>query len=499
MIRDISQLITAFVDKSIEAGDMHKLDRVYTRNQLLSLLHLNDFEDVSPVLYDGWTRLDILDELVQYAVDEQVIDDLHTSREILEAKIMNLVTPLPSVMNHQFWTAYEESPQKATDLFFEQSKRNNYIKTREIAKNIFFTYDSSYGEIELTINLSKPEKDPKEIALQMSQSESSHYPQNALSVDNEGYAGDLTHAARSNHRIIRMDLDGDEWGFQYSPYAYYNEHCIFLAIQNRPMKVNIQSVRNLLEIITYLPHYFVGSNAGLPIVGGSILTHDHYQGGRYHFPIEKAPYIYEFQVADNDDVHAGIVDWPMSVIRLRSVNKESIVRVAEKVFKEWDIYSDPSVDIYAQTNGEEHNAITPIARRRGDIYELDLVLRNNRTSDEFPDGIFHPHPELQHIKKENIGLIEVMGLAILPPRLKDSLRRVEEYLLDDQASVDDIHKKWADELRAKYPVRTKENVQKIVQDGAGEVFVQVLENAGVFKTDKQGREAFKRFISLLEA
>lgn len=498
MTNRISDLIQAFIQKSIKMGDLDPIDEVYTRNRLLELFGEKNYEKRLNESFDDCTRLEILDHMIDYAVDHEIIEDLSATREILEAKIMDLVTPLPSTVNQKFWQAYEVSPQKATDLFYKQSQRNNYIKTREIAKNIYFTHESSYGEMELTINLSKPEKDPKEIALQGQQKETAVYPKNALNVDNEGYAGSISHAARTNHRIIRMDLGDDAWGFQYSPYAYYNEHCIFLAIEDRPMKVDIQAVSNLLEIITLFPHYFVGSNAGLPIVGGSILSHDHYQGGRHTFAIEKAPLIHEFSFAGIQNVHAGIVDWPMSVIRLRSVDKKALLLASERVFESWEHYSDPSVGIYAQTQGEKHNAITPIARRRGDAFELDLVLRNNRTSDEFPDGIFHPHPDVQHIKKENIGLIEVMGLAILPPRLKESLQQVEKYLLDSQTPIDDIHRPWADQLRLDHPELSKDNAQAIVEQGVGEVFVRVLEDAGVFKTDTQGREAFKKYIQQLK-
>lgn len=498
MSKDINALIAAFVDKSIELGDLEPVDKIYTRNRLLDLLHLKNFEKVDERL-DSLSRLDVLDELLDYAVKAGVIEDLTAERDILEAKIMDLVTPLPSQINQTFWEKHEKDPQSATDYFFEQSRQNNYIKTREIANNIFFTADSPYGEIELTINLSKPEKDPQEIAKQAEQSEDINYPVNALSIDNEGYAGHINHAARTNHRVIRMDLAGDRWGFQYSPYAYYNEHSIFLAVENRPMSVNVQTVRNLLEILTILPHYFVGSNAGLPIVGGSILSHDHYQGGRYHFPIEKAEYTYEFRFSDIKDVQAGIIHWPMSVIRLRSTNKDSLTTAADRIFSEWSSYSDENAGIFAETNGEMHNAITPIARRREDLFELDLVLRNNRTSDEFPDGIFHPHPDVQHIKKENIGLIEVMGLAILPPRLKSALQEVQKFLLDEPADVPEIHLKWAKSLKKGQSDLSVDEAKTIVEEAVGDVFVRVLEDAGVFKTDEKGQEAFKRFISHLES
>lgn len=491
----IDKLITRFIEQSKEIGDLSPMDEVYVTNKLLDLLEKPTFEkatDLSDVPED---RLDVLDELVEYAITEEIIDDLAASRDVLSSKIMDLFTPRPSEVNAKFWEDYEESPKTATDNFFAMSKRNNYIKTREIAQNIAFSYeDEEYGDIQITINLSKPEKDPKEIALASKFKQSTSYPKNALVVENEGFAGHLTHPGRTSHRIIRMDLEGDAWGFQFSPYAYYNEHSIFLAIEHRPMDVGPQAVRNILEIIRQFPHYFVGSNAGLPIVGGSILSHDHYQGGRHHFPIQDAPYTYEFELPGLESIEAGILNWPMSAIRLRGKDEEDLTQAAEKIMSAWEDYSDESVGVHAYTEDTPHNAITPIARKNGKLFELDIVLRNNRTSDEFPDGIFHPHPHVQHIKKENIGLIEVMGLAILPPRLKDELAEVEEYLLGEREDVADIHQEWADQLKTDHTDITKDNAQEIVEAGVGEVFVEVLENAGVFKADAEGQKAFIKFI-----
>lgn len=491
----IDQLITGFIQQSIEIGDLNPVDNVYTTNKLLDLLKKADFIKADDLTGLPESRLDILDELVEYAVDAEVIDDLEASRDVLSSKIMDLVTKRPSEVNDDFWIAYQESPKQATDDFFAMSKQNNYIKTREIAQNIAFSYeDSDFGEVQITINLSKPEKDPKEIALASKFAKSTSYPTNALVVENEGFAGHLTHPGRTNHRIIRMDLDGDPWGFQFSPYAYYNEHSIFLAMEHRPMDVGPQAVRNLLEIIKQFPHYFVGSNAGLPIVGGSILSHDHYQGGRHHFPIQDAAYTYEFKLKEWANVEAGILKWPMSAIRLRGKNEKDLAEAAEKIMAEWEGYSDESVGIYAYTEDTPHNAITPIARKNDELFELDIVLRNNRTSKEYPDGIFHPHPHVQHIKKENIGLIEVMGLAILPPRLKQELIEVEEYLLGQRSEVAEIHQTWADILKAENDIITAENVQEIVEAGVGKVFVEVLDNAGVFKSDQKGQDAFVKFI-----
>lgn len=490
----IDQLISGFLARSLELGDLDPIDEVYIANRLIDLLQLDGYEKTDNLSNVPSSRLEILDRLVDYAVQTEVIEDLEGYRDVLSAKIMDLVTPLPSEVNRKFWEDYKTSPEKATNNFFEMSKRNNYIKTREIAKNIAFTHDSEYGEIQITINLSKPEKDPREIALALKQKKSTAYPANALVVENEGFTGTLTHPGRSNHRIIRMDLGEDEWGFQYSPYAYYNEHSIFLALEHRPMDVGPQAIRNLLEIISQLPHYFVGSNAGLPIVGGSILSQDHYQGGRHHFPIQDAPYTYKFTIADAPTVEAGIVKWPMSAIRLRSESREEITKAADKIMSEWNEYSDESVGIYAYTEAGPHNAVTPIARKNGDLFELDIVLRNNRTSEEYPDGIFHPHPHVQHIKKENIGLIEVMGLAILPPRLKDELYEVEEYLLGKRDAVNEIHQEWADKLKAENPDVTEDNAAEVIEKGVAEVFLEVLENAGVFKTDEEGQAAFVRFV-----
>lgn len=490
----IDQLVKAFIEQSLEIGDLAPLDAIYTANQLIQLIGLKGYRTDVTLEDVPSTRLEILDGLVEYAVETEVIDDLDASRDILSAQIMDLVTPRPSEVNEQFWANYKKDPELATDTFFELSKRNNYIKTREIAQNITFTHDSKYGELQVAINLSKPEKDPKEIALASKFKPTTNYPANALVPENEGYAGNLMHPGRANHRIVRMDLGNDPWGFQYSPYAYYNEHSIFLSIEHRPMDVSPEAIPRLLEIVAQLPHYFVGSNAGLPIVGGSILTHDHYQGGHHYFPIQDVDYSYEFELEGFPHVDAGILNWPMSVIRLHSECQDELAEAAKKVMNEWEDYSDESVGIHAHSGEEPHNAVTPIARKNGNQFELDIVLRNNRTSDEFPDGIFHPHPDVQHIKRENIGLIEVLGLAILPPRLKDELYEVERFLLGEVETVAEIHQQWADSLKEQNADITKENVQAIIEAGVGDVFLKVLEDAGVFKTDEEGQAAFVRFI-----
>lgn len=491
--KKINQIITDFVDAYVKIGRIPFQDQIYITNRLIDLLERQSYEKKQPS-ENTEGALELLDQLVTYAVNKEIIEDLPSARDVFGAKLMDLITPSPSDINRHFWQAYDHSPKEATDFFFTVSQQTNYIKTREIAKNIEYTHDTDFGQLEITINLSKPEKDPKEIAL--AGKTKTHYPDCLLCMENEGYQGHLTHPGRANHRIIRMDVSGEEWGFQYSPYAYYNEHAIFLSKVHRKMDVGIQAIKNLLDILTTFPHYFVGSNAGLPIVGGSILSHDHYQGGRHTFPLERAGKEYSFKLKDTPDVQASVIKWPMSVIRISSTNKEAVVKAADKVMKTWEGYSDESVGIYKETDGVPHNAITPIARRKGEAFELDLVLRNNRTSDEYPDGIFHPHPPVQHIKKENIGLIEVMGLAILPPRLKDELRTVREYLLGTVDSVHAIHQEWADELKATAAI-TEETVKDVVDHAVGDVFLQVLKDAGVFKQNEEGKQAFKQFVTVL--
>jgi len=489
----IDKIIADFVDYYIQTGKVDELDRIYLTNRMLALLEKQEISPRQPS-QAAVDPLKLLDALTEHAVKTDKIEDLPSSRDVFGAKVMDLITPRPSEVNQLFWEKYQEGPKAATDWFFEMSRENNYIKTREIAKNIEFSYPTEYGDLEITINLSKPEKDPKEIAL--ARQNQSAYPECKLCMENEGYEGHLTHPGRANHRLVRIELNHEEWGFQYSPYAYYNEHAIFLSRIHREMDVGIQAIRNFLDILTTLPHYFVGSNAGLPIVGGSILSHDHYQGGRHTFPLDNAETEDTFELSGFSSVQTRVIKWPMSVVRVTGLDKEATVQAADKIIKVWEGYSDESVGIYAETQGDLHNAVTPIARRRAEAYELDLVLRNNLTSEAFPDGVFHPHPPVQHIKKENIGLIEVMGLAILPPRLKDELQTVREYLTGKSETVDAIHREWADELKENHKV-TEANVADIVDEAVGDVFLQVLKDAGVFKQDKKGKDAFKRFIDHL--
>ena len=408
---------------------------------------------------------------------------------------MDFITPAPSQVNASFWQTYARDPEQAIADFYQLSQATDYVKNKAIAKNVYYQSPTEYGDLEITINLSKPEKDPKAIAA-ATKAEASNYPKCLLCMENEGYQGRINHPARANHRIIRLDLGQEQWGFQYSPYAYFNEHAIFLSCDHVPMAISPKTFEQLLDLVEAFPGYFVGSNSDLPISGGSILTHNHYQGGRHQFAMEKAPLEQVFTIAGFEDVQAGIVKWPMSVIRIAGPDKSRLVDLADKILQEWQGYSDPEVGILASSNGQVHHTITPIARKKEGLFELDLVLRDNQTSEEFPDGIYHPHPDVQEIKKENIGLIEVMGLAILPPRLKDELKVVEDFLLGKVDRVADYHQEWADQLKADKEV-SPENVTQVVQEAVGQVFSRVLEDAGVYKRTPQGQAAFMRFVDSL--
>ena len=483
-------LVETFVTKVIAESSFEELDRIYLTNRVLALVG----DGVLEVETDQDDLIELKDQLVEEAVRLETIEDSQAAREILGADLMDLVTPCPSQVNRDFWNTYAQSPEQAIADFYKLSQKNDYIKLKSIAKNIAYRVPSDYGELEITINLSKPEKDPKEIAA-AKLVKSSNYPQCQLCMENEGYHGRVNHPARSNHRIIRFDISGQEWGFQYSPYAYFNEHCIFLDSKHRPMAISRQSFERLLAIVEQFPGYFAGSNADLPIVGGSILTHDHYQGGRHVFPMEVAPIQKSFTFEGFETVKAGIVQWPMSVIRLTSVSKDDLTELADKILLAWRQYSDPSVQVLAESNGTSHHTITPIARKRDGQFELDLVLRDNQTSPEHPDGIYHPHKDVQHIKKENIGLIEVMGLAILPPRLKEEVEQVAAYLVGEDVSIADYHQEWADELKESHPdLKDKIQALNIVQESVGKIFARVLEDAGVYKQTEEGQAAFMRFV-----
>ncbi|QWH41659.1 UDP-glucose--hexose-1-phosphate uridylyltransferase [Bacillus mycoides] len=490
------QAIYDFITLAIENGTIEENDRIYMHNQLLRLLGESEMEEITSVVETDPHVL--LDTLLDKARENLTISKNQANRDMFEALLMNVITPLPSKVNANFQERYRKSPEQATDYFFELSKRNDYIKTRAIAKNIHYLAESKYGELEITINLSKPEKNPKEI-LAARNTPKGNYPKCLICIENEGYFGRWNHPGRSSHRIITIELEGEEWGFQYSPYAYFNEHSIVLSKKHRPMKISREAFSRLFSFVEIMPHYFIGSNADLPIVGGSILSHDHYQAGRHNFPMAKAKVLKKFKLSDYSNISCGIVNWPMSVIRLSSLNKEELINASTYIHESWKNYSDEFLQIRAQSkDGTKHHTITPIVRRSEGKYEIDLVLRDNNVSEEYPDGIFHSHPDVQHIKKENIGLIEVMGLAILPPRLIEELHEVELHLLDKEANVPEIHQKWADELKAQGGY-TEETIQSFLQTEVAKKFERVLEDAGVYKMNKDGRTGFDRFIKELQS
>ena len=486
-------ILDAFVTAVIKASDYEEMDRIYLKNRVMSRVGEEGLD--APAQKEDLIALK--DQLVEIAVANNMIQDSMAAKDSLGAELMDWITPSPSQVNHRFWETYRQSKEDAIADFYALSKRNDYIKVEAIAQNIAFEAETPYGSLEITINLSKPEKDPKDIAA-AKLAKASHYPACQLCFENEGYQGRLDHPARANHRIIRFDVDGHDWGFQYSPYAYFNEHCIFLDSQHVPMAISHKTFERLLTIVETFPGYFAGSNADLPIVGGSILTHDHYQGGRHTFPMELAELDQTFTIPSFEEVQVGIVRWPMSVLRLQSDNKEELINLADHILASWRGYSDPAVQVLATSDGQPHHTITPIARIRDGHYELDLVLRDNQTSPEHPDGIYHPHADVQHIKKENIGLIEVMGLAILPPRLKEELKQVKDYLLGRESTVATYHQPWADDLKATHPSLTDEaEAEALVRKSVGQIFARVLEDAGVYKRTAEGQTAFRRFVATL--
>ncbi|HFI0129837.1 TPA: UDP-glucose--hexose-1-phosphate uridylyltransferase [Streptococcus suis] len=485
-------LVDRFVEQVIANSSFEEMDALYLRNRVLALVG----EQVLTVQTELTDLIELKDELLAHGVGTGFVGELLEEQDMVGACLMDLITPSPSQVNGDFWQTYQENPEQAVAEFYALSKRNDYIKVAAVAKNIYYQTPTDYGNLEITINLSKPEKDPKAIAAARL-AEASNYPQCLLCMENEGYQGRINHPARANHRIIRLDLGKEKWGFQYSPYAYYNEHAIFLNQEHVPMVISPRTFEQLLDLLDLLPGYFVGSNSDLPISGGSILTHNHYQGGRHSFAMEKAPIEHQLVFGGFESVSAGIVKWPMSVIRLTSADKPSLLGLATKILEKWRSYSDDAVQIKAETDGTPHHTITPIARKRGDVYELDLVLRDNQTSEEFPDGIYHPHPDVQHIKKENIGLIEVMGLAILPPRLKAELAEVKKYLLGQDSQVAAYHQPWADRLKAEHPDVTEERAEEIIRASVGQIFARVLEDAGVYKRTPEGQAAFLRFVEFV--
>lgn len=494
--QDIAQLVKYCISKSL----LRPEDEAYAVNQLLDLFQLNEY---LPQNSETPSELnELLDRLTDYAVSRGLTEtDSITGRDLFDTKIMGLLSPRPSEVIETFWKKYQETPQSATDWYYRFSGDVNYIRRSRIVKDVKWIAETPYGSLDITINLSKPEKDPKAIAAALTMSQSS-YPKCMLCRENEGFAGRLNHPARQNLRLIPLNLGGERWFLQYSPYVYYNEHCIVLNENHVPMKVCRQSFQRLLDFVQQFPHYFIGSNADLPIVGGSILTHDHFQGGHYTFAMEKAPILCPVSIKGFEQIQAGIVKWPMSVLRLRSKDKLELVEAASHILDVWRGYTDEEAGILAFTGQTPHNTITPIARRTGASldFELDLVLRNNRTTQQYPLGIFHPHPEHHHIKKENIGLIEVMGLAVLPARLKKDLEELEGLLSAGKSISDDSHlishRPWIEEICQKYPAaRIKEAPDQILRQEIGVVYTQILEQCGVFKATDTGLNQFLRFLS----
>ena len=494
----VNGYIAALADYAVAKGLIEEADRPWAVNRLLETMGLSSYE--APETVPQASLEEILTALVNDAVARGVIEDGIASRDLFDTKLMGVLTPRPSQVIARFHEKMAQSREAATDWFYCFCQDADYIRRYRIARDVKWVTATEFGDLDITINLSKPEKDPRAIAAARSAAQTS-YPKCQLCRENEGYAGRLDHPARQNHRIIPVTIDGQDWFFQYSPYVYYNEHCIVFNGKHVPMKIDRSAFRKLLDFVIQFPHYFVGSNADLPIVGGSILSHDHFQGGRYTFAMEKAPVEERVTFPGFADVEAGIVRWPMSVIRIRCADDTRLVDLAEKILTAWRGYSDPDAFIFAETDGEPHNTITPIARKRGDKYELDLVLRNNITTEEFPLGVFHPHPELHHIKKENIGLIEVMGLAVLPSRLKNELKELADALVSgaDLRGSDAIakHADWAEELKKRYTF-TADNVEGILQDEVGKVFARVLQDAGVYKCTPEGRAAFQKFIASVQ-
>ena len=509
---NIEQNINRLVSYGLKTGLITKQDVIYTQNRLLEFFKLDGFESMKAAKTFPAVKIsdleNILSEMLEYAAEKKLFENASiVHRDLFDTKIMGLLVPPPSDVIDIFNTLYtEHSPKEATDWFYKFSQDTDYIRRYRICKDKKWKTATKYGKLDITINLSKPEKDPKAIAAARN-SASISYPQCLLCVENEGYAGRLNHAARQNHRIIPLTLNGENWGFQYSPYVYYNEHCIVFNTKHTPMKICHETFVRLLDFVTQFPHYTLGSNADLPIVGGSILTHDHFQGGSYEFPMAKAPVEKEFKIKEFKNIKAGIVKWPMSVIRLTTPDKENLIKAADKILNTWRKYTDKDAFIFAKTDGEAHNTITPIARRRGTDYELDLVLRNNITTKEHPLGVYHPHAELHHIKKENIGLIEVMGLAVLPSRLKAELELLANAVVEKKdISKDEVlakHSDWINEIMPSYLKKnakplTRDDISKILEKETGIVFSKVLEHAGVYKCTQEGRAAFERFIEKIQ-
>ena len=493
----VYEAISKLVRYGLDTGLITEVDRIYATNQILDVLRMDEYEETDP----GREPVDleaVLKELMDYAHETGVMpEDNITYRDLFDTRLMNCLMPRPVEVVHAFWKKYQESPKAATDYFYKLSQDSDYIRRYRVCKDMKWVAASKYGDLDITINLSKPEKDPKAIAA-AKLAKQSGYPKCLLCMENVGYAGRANHPARNNHRIIPITINDSPWGFQYSPYVYYNEHCIVFNGRHVPMKIEKATFIKLFDFVELFPHYFLGSNADLPIVGGSILSHDHFQGGHYTFAMAKAPMERKFKKREFEDVEVGIVYWPMSVIRLRTKDSDRLAELGEIILKAWRGYTDEEAFIFAETDGEPHNTITPIASKNGAFFELDLVLRNNLTTEEFPLGVYHPHQELHHIKKENIGLIEVMGLAVLPSRLREELALLGEYIVEGKAIGENEtiakHEQWVKEFLPKYDAVTKENVQEILKAEVGLVFERVLEDSGVYKCTDEGRMFFERFL-----
>lgn len=491
----IDACIAGLLRYAEDTGLIEADDRLWARNRLLEALQLDGCDpDCAPA---ELPLADLLRELTEDAVSRGVAQDNSVARDLFDTKLMGVLTPAPHEVRAKFRSLYAVSPERATDWFYAFSQNTNYIRRDRIARDQKWVYESAYGPLDITINLSKPEKDPRAIAAAKLAPQSG-YPKCALCAENEGYAGRMNHPARQNHRVIPVTINGSGWYLQYSPYVYYNEHCIVFNGTHTPMKIDRAAFRKLLDFVGQFPHYFVGSNADLPIVGGSILSHDHFQGGHYTFAMERAPVEEPVRFRGFDDIRAGIVKWPMSVLRLTGPDSDRLVELADRILRAWRGYTDESAFVFAETDGEPHNTITPIARCVDGVYELDLALRNNITTEKYPLGVYHPHDEYHHIKKENIGLIEVMGLAVLPSRLKDELKTLKDVMLKngDVSSVESIakHAEWAAQVKRDHPEMNEANAEHILQQEVGKVFVKVLENAGVYKCTAEGRKAFRTFV-----
>ena len=495
----IDSAIKKIVSYGVETGLLPKEEKIYAVNLILDCIKKDTYSDDGKT-YSNVNLEETLEEILDYAAEQGIIEDSQVYRDLFDTRIMNCITPRPVTVIDRFNELFAKSPKEATDYFYKFSQDSDYIRRYRICKDIKWKVPTEYGDIDITINLSKPEKDPRAIAA-AKLAKQDKYPKCQLCMENVGYAGRVDHPARETHRVIPLVINGSEWGFQYSPYSYYNEHCIVFNGRHVPMKIDRETFVKLFDFVRMFPHYMLGSNADLPIVGGSILSHDHFQGGNYEFAMAKAPVERSFAVKGYEDVECGILKWPMSVIRLRCTDTEPVIELADHILKAWRSYSDEKAFVLAETNGEPHNTITPIARFKDGRYELDLVLRNNITTEEYPLGVYHPHQELHHIKKENIGLIEVMGLAVLPARLKDEMEILKDCLINGKDIRTDErtskHADWVEAFMSSYGSITADNAEGILRNEIGKVFLKVLEHAGVFKRNPDGQKAFDRFVSTL--